>query len=137
MRHRIHAFIKPAALVLLAGHLAFGADAPRNLPAREPVRMAEPPSKRPAPMPDNGNEKSTKKASTEKEKVSNNQEFKEEKSKPLEVKVRVNSLDISGHTVFTTPEILTAVQEKIGSELTFSELTGIAEAITRLYQRAG
>ena len=65
MRLRIHAFIKPAALVLLAGHLAFGADAPRNLPAREPVRMAEPPSKRPAPMPENGNEKSTKKDSAE------------------------------------------------------------------------
>jgi hemolysin activation/secretion protein len=29
------------------------------------------------------------------------------------------------------------VQEKLGSELTFSELTGIAEAVTRLYQRAG
>ncbi len=73
MRRRIHAFIKPAALVLLAGHLAFGADAPRNLPARDPVRMADPPSKRPAPMPDNGNQKSTQKSSSEKEKISNNQ----------------------------------------------------------------
>ena len=46
-------------------------------------------------------------------------------------------MDIAGNTVFTTPEILIAIEEKIGSELTFSGLTEIAETVTRLYQRAG
>lgn len=68
MRHRIHAFLKPTALVLLAGHLAFGADAPRNLAVREPVRMAEPPSKSPTPVSDESNQQSIQKSSSEKEK---------------------------------------------------------------------
>ena len=137
MRHRIHAFLKPTALVLLAGHLAFGADAPRNLAVREPVRMAEPPSKSPTPVSDESNQQSIQKSSSEKEKIHKNQYIKEEKSKLDEVKVKIYEVDIAGNTVFTTPEILIAIEEKIGSELTFSGLTEIAETVTRLYQRAG